>query len=231
MANFYLKYTLVDLVKRYKRLIYHFISPFSKLDNHLPSSNPLQWLIDLFFYIIDLLFVPELFLFLNWIFKRSMRKLTPYEMKISESIYGNTINYAHIYVDSDSRFLTQKYHFAYVSFNIINYCKHMQDHTFIHEMMHIYQYQRFGSVYIYRALNAQSKLKNPYSYGGVDGLLKAYQEKKSLFDFNFEAQASIIEHYFIIKNRDEEEDSEVLIPLFEYFHRHLFVFSNLYVNS
>jgi hypothetical protein len=224
MKDWYLYYSIRDIARRYKRLLSHFIHPFYKIEGHLGSQSIVQWLTDLVFYIIDILFLPEIFLLLNWIFKRSMRKLTDDETTLALDIYGDTLNYKFVYVDADSQFLTKKYHFAYVSFNIINYCDDMHDHTLIHELMHVYQYQRFGSVYIYRALHAQTKLQDPYSYGGVDGLLAAYNEKKSLFDFNFEAQASIIEHYFVIKNRREEADSEVLIPLFAHFHSHLFQF-------
>ena len=67
------------------------------------------------------------------------------------------------------------------------------------ELVHIWQYERFGSVYIYYALMAQKSLMG-YNYGGASALSDAINTGKQLKDFNFEQQGDIIEDYYRIKN-------------------------------
>ena len=64
--------------------------------------------------------------------------------------------------------------------------------------MHIWQYQRFGSVYIFRALWAQNST-NGYDYCGVVGLMDNLKSEKGLLNFNFEQQAEIIEDYYKLR--------------------------------
>jgi hypothetical protein len=58
--------------------------------------------------------------------------------------------------------------------------------------MHILQYQRMGSIYIYESLKAQ-RSKEGYDYGGPDGLYANMLMHKKLVHYNFEQQAEIIE--------------------------------------
>ena len=83
---------------------------------------------------------------------------------------------------------------AYVSFNLINYNSSLPKSIFIHECVHIWQYQQFGSVYILRALQAQ-RSKAGYDYGGVEALYSAMISRMSFMDFNFEQQGQIFEDY------------------------------------
>ncbi len=210
-----------DIIRRYRRLFAHIIYPVYKTPGHLRVNGITDWLVDMIFYLIDILFLPEIFLLINYVFKSSMRKLNDDELNIAQSIYDDKLDYKKIYVDDDATFLTKKYHFAYVSFNIINYTGFLHDYILIHELMHVYQYQRFGSVYIYRAVKVQAKKGNPYDYGGFEGLVQAYKQKKSLFDFNFEQQASIIEHYYVYKNDIAITDKQYVLPVYQYFFKQL----------
>jgi hypothetical protein len=210
-----------DIVQRVKRFISHLIYPIYQVKDHLKVTSIIGWFMDLIFYIIDLLFLPEIYLLMVSIFKPSMRKLTVYELQLAESVYGDKLNYGNVFIDDNTSLFTEKYKFAYVSFNLINYTGHLQDFILIHELMHVYQYQRFGSVYIYRALKVQVAKGDPYNYGGTEGLIQAYRDKKTLFDFNFEQQASIIEHFFILKNRIEVIDMENILDVYSHYYNQL----------
>jgi hypothetical protein len=58
--------------------------------------------------------------------------------------------------------------------------------------VHVWQYEQFGSYYIYKALSAQNS-EEGYNYGGIKELDRCIARKGSLLDYNFEQQASIIE--------------------------------------
>lgn len=169
---------------------------------------------------MDLLLIPELFIILHYLIKfKNVRKLNSHEKFISKAFYGNLINFDKVIVD-DKSFLTKNHRFAFVSFNMINYYGRIKDETLIHEMVHVYQFQKFGFVYVYRALKAQFS-QDAYDYGGYTALIEAIQNKKSIFDFNFEQQASIIEHYYIITQDEELRANEELVFVYKHFFREL----------
>lgn len=65
----------------------------------------------------------------------------------------------------------------------------------MHELVHIWQYQQIGSVYIPRALRAQFS-EEGYNYGGMTGLQKAKQQGRSFSQFNLEQQGDIVSDYY-----------------------------------
>ena len=75
----------------------------------------------------------------------------------------------------------------------------MQNSTFIHELTHIWQFEKMGSVYIPRALRAQQSPLG-YDYGGVSALKICREKGKSFLSFNFEQQGDIVSDYYRIKN-------------------------------
>jgi hypothetical protein len=99
----------------------------------------------------------------------------------------------------------------------------MDDALLIHELVHVWQYQRLGFRYIPQALRAQASGAG-YDYGGTEALYRARREGKTLFDFNLEQQADIIADYFrLLQGRPPRwgygwtDD----LPLYEYFARSL----------
>jgi hypothetical protein len=208
------------IIFRYKRFYFHLLYPFYKAPNHLRSSSVAEWLFDLICYLLDLFFLPELYLLVNLLFKNSFRKINEHEKLLAINVFDDLLLLEHIFVDDKSNFLTKKHNFAYVGFNLINYWGGMRDEVFVHELMHIFQFQKFGLVYIYRALKAQYS-KMAYDYGGIDGLITARKENKNLFDFNFEQQASIIEHYYIITQREDLNRNTKLLAIYKQFHNDL----------
>jgi hypothetical protein len=64
----------------------------------------------------------------------------------------------------------------------------------VHELVHVLQHERLGSVYIGQCLRAQRR--EGYDYGGAAGLQAACEQGKHLCDFNREQQAQIAEDYY-----------------------------------
>jgi hypothetical protein len=145
------------------------------------------------------------FVLFNLLLKKGIRRMNEAEKLIARNVYNGTILLDYVYIDESASFLAKKHKFAYVSCNLINSWGSIRDDIFIHELMHVYQFQKFGLVYIYRAIKAQCS-KEGYDYGGPKGLHNARQQGKHLFEFNFEQQASIIEHYYVI-----DQSKEILI--------------------
>ena len=86
----------------------------------------------------------------------------------------------------------------FATFHTINLVSGRDDlGTVVHELVHVYQYERTGSVYIGQALHAQATLgENAYRYGGPLSLRQAWAEGQRLRHFNREQQAQIAEDYY-----------------------------------
>ena len=84
----------------------------------------------------------------------------------------------------------------YVSMHTINgWGGKITDDTLIHELTHVWQYEKMGAAYMSRALHAQNVQGSAaYEYGGVAGL--EANTAKGLSAFNPEAQGNIIQHYY-----------------------------------
>jgi hypothetical protein len=192
-------YYFQQLPIRIKRLWQHVIHPFYRpITNEFPPKSVLEWSVDAGFYIMDIVAMPEVYEIIFSILKRKTRPLTIQEKALAKSIFGDSIQYDLVKVDTGARFGTKKIALAYVSFNTINYLRNIDKAIFIHELMHIWQFQQFGSIYIARAIKAQ-RSKEGYDYGGVANLYQVMLKGGSLLDFNFEQQADIIEDYYRIK--------------------------------
>lgn len=192
-------YYLQELPTRIKRLGRHIMYPFYRpIANEFPPQSVLEWFVDAGFYMMDIVAMPEVYELVFSIIKQKTRPLTIQEKALAKSIFGDSIQYDLVKVDSQARFGTKKIALAYVSFNTVNYLRKIDKAIFIHEMVHIWQFQQFGSIYIARAIKAQ-KSKEGYDYGGVINLYQVMLKGGSLLDFNFEQQADIIEDYYRIK--------------------------------
>jgi hypothetical protein len=149
---------------------------------------------------LDIFLIAELYQWTIKLIKWNIRPLTEEEKTLGYKIFGNNIDFDKISVDDSAKIGTKNIAVAYVSFNIINYRHSIRKNILIHELMHIWQYQHFGSMYIGRAILAQ-RSKQGYDYGGVENLYKVMIGQGSLLSFNFEQQADIIEDYYrLMKN-------------------------------
>jgi hypothetical protein len=174
---------------------------------------------------------------------RRMRALRDWEIEQACPAFGNTLNYEKVRVcegyawpDYANRFGRFTRHQAppgpgeHNAITLGNHCYFpiplseqppSADHPdysdmqwLIHEMTHSWQYQHTGIGYLFRALWAQIRLKDKaYDFGDVQGLVKARQKGLTLFSFNPEAQASIVETYYEHKFR--EWDVSAFLPYIE----------------
>ena len=64
----------------------------------------------------------------------------------------------------------------------------------VHEMVHVYQFEKIGSVYIWEALRAQKT--GGYRYGGWEGLEEKRRNGQLFSGFNREQQGQIAQDYY-----------------------------------
>jgi len=170
---------------------------YRKSANPFPPSGILEWCTDTTFYVMDIVALPEIYHFIFRFTKRNIRSLSAAEILLGQSVFGHNIQYHLVSIDDMAILGTKKIAEAYVSFNIINYRTKLKKEIFIHELVHIWQFQQFGSIYLARAIKAQ-RSKEGYDYGGVSNLYQVMLRGGKLSDFNFEQQADIIEDYYRI---------------------------------
>jgi len=170
-----------------------------EIDTSIPSllTQPSAYFVDLFFYFLDIIAFGEFYDISSGIIKFKTRVLSKEEIHLAKSIYGDSIDYARVRIDEAPKLIPGRGVAAYVGINTINFVKQKTDALFIHELIHIWQYQNLGSVYIPRALRAQ-RTKEGYDYNGNRGL--ACAEGRSILTFNYEQQGDIARDYFCILN-------------------------------
>ena len=151
------------------------------------------------FTLLDLLHAPQFMTWLNGWAKSNTRPLSQREVILAQSVFQDNIDYQKVRIDECAKIGCRKYNFAYVGFQVINCWGPLSDRHFIHEMVHIWQYQRFGSCYIPRALWAQRTVAG-YNYGGIHTLRQMAEAGRGLKSFNWEQQADIVADFFCLKN-------------------------------
>lgn len=162
------------------------------------ASVILLWIAELFILILEVFGLGELYETVTDFLKTKTRPLQDLEIKMATSIYGNSINYQLVRIDETAWAGPKQYHFCYVSFNLINSWNPMPNHILIHELMHIWQYQRMGAIYMVRSLSAQHT-KMGYNYGGIDAIRAKVASGENLLDFNFEQQADVVADCFLLQ--------------------------------
>lgn len=176
----------------------------------------IDWFYDFTFYTFDLILLPEIYEFLISLNKSDYRFLTKEEKEITYQYFGNSIKLDFVRVNAQmSKYVEKKAH-AYVTLNTINYRHSISKPIFIHEMVHIWQYQRFGSAYIYRALKAQCSIEK-YDYGGLENLYSCMIRHQKFTDFNFEQQGAIVEDYARLMGQADSFRSPIVNASYEYY--------------
>jgi hypothetical protein len=170
----------------------------------MPANPPYpthrSWrFLEIFFRVGDLVRFPKVMMMVNHRLKSGVRPLTADEVALARSVFGDNINYDRVRVDARSHLGPRHFGFAYVGFYFINCWGSLTPDVFIHELVHVWQYQRFGSVYIPRALYAQ-RTPEGYHYGGPAALEEALQNGETLVNFNYEQQAEIVADFFRLQN-------------------------------
>lgn len=67
----------------------------------------------------------------------------------------------------------------------------------IHELTHVWQYQKMGWRYLALALQAQAREgAEAYNFGFESGLIEAFAQGRKFSDFNLEQQGDIVRYYY-----------------------------------
>ena len=159
----------------------------------------LYWWFEFFLLVVDCLGISELFETVMDFVKFNSRTLNPWERDMAYDIFGDSINYDRVRLDEYALIGPRQKLYCYVSFFMVNSWGSMHNSVLIHELVHVWQYQHMGIVYIPRALHAQRTIMG-YDYGGLENLRTYYNKGRGLKDFNLEQQADIIMDYYRIKN-------------------------------
>lgn len=152
------------------------------------------WWFGLVLMLADWLGLVELYEGLSAMSKFRSRPLDAEESKRAKLIFGDTIDLQRVRIDERAWLGPKQYQFCYVSFHTINSWGLMRDDILIHELVHVWQYERFGAIYIAKALQAQAG--EGYDYGGWARLNIVKRTRGKLLDFNFEQQADIVMDYY-----------------------------------
>ena len=139
-----------------------------------------------------------------WHLTTKVSRLTEAEVDIAASVLGSdSIRFQDVRI-AEGRFLRLVFRFngnrAFTTFHTINLNPEPHQHArsnkdiLVHELVHVYQFEVVGSIYIWQALRAQRT--EGYDYGGAEGLAEAITEGKHFRDFNREQQGKIVEDYF-----------------------------------
>ncbi len=214
---FAIYYRVVDYIRLFpwrvyrifKYLIKGFLRPsylsFTWWKNFLLHGRPVQkifyWFAEVAICILEFFGIAEIYETICDFSKPKTRPLHNWEIKIAKEVFGNSINYKRVRIDESAYIGPKQHYFCYVSFYIINSWGAMRNSTLIHELVHVWQYQNMGAVYMPRALWAQST-REGYNYGGIDNLKLCLAKEESLFDFNLEQQGDIVADYFNLKTND-----------------------------
>jgi hypothetical protein len=182
---------------RSKRLFLHF-SKNIKFKKPLYLSIGMWWS-ELLYLILDLCAIPEIYETVQDWFKFNTRTLTPFEIQVARSIFGDSINYQRVRIDEKAQIGCRHFHFLYVSFYTINSWGAFREDLLIHELVHVWQFQNFGGAYIPRAIRAINS-EAGYNYGGIYDLRQKVRLGKNILEYNYEQQADIVTDYFRLKH-------------------------------
>lgn len=156
----------------------------------------LKWVTKNLVHIGEIIGVRELFDTLQDFYRFKSRPLTGEERSWARSVFGNAIDYDVVRLLKDSDVVNEGAN-ATNKLNLIVFPddKAIVDHIFIHEMVHVWQYQS-NSYYDNRAIGS-----GQYDYGGLSALKKLKDNDQTLLtaDLGREGQAEIIQDYYILK--------------------------------
>lgn len=159
-------------------------------------------LIQLALELLDVIGAPELFAFV-WRMVTHCTPLSGAEIAAAAGVLGpRAIRYQDIRIAEGGllKWVFQRNgNRAFATFHTVNLPTagaHARDNLpiVIHELVHVYQYERAGSRYMAEAILAQHQ--EGYGYGGDDGLRRSHSQGKRLRNFNREQQAQIVEDFF-----------------------------------
>ncbi len=154
------------------------------------------------FRVFDALHGPRLFEII-WHFLTRVNVLIETEINAASSVLGTSaIQYGAVRI-AESGLLGPIFRLnrgrAFTTFHTINLPRsggHSRSHLdiVVHELIHVYQFEFVGSIYIWQALRAQRE--TGYWYGGWQQLEEDWSSGKHFRDYNREQQGQIAQDYY-----------------------------------
>ncbi len=205
---------LVDIFRLFPKRLYRFGRYFFNGLVSLPNAkkywwqsefdrrnlkNLGWWLLESFLYLLECLGVAEVYETIMDFVKFNTRSLHQWEKDLAKEYFGDSIRYNRVRIDEYSFVGPKQKKICYVSFYTINSWGPMSNSLLLHEMTHVWQYEKMGIVYIVKALRAQVS-KMGYNYGGVSALKAYIKSGKPFQAFNLEQQAEIVTDLYLLKN-------------------------------
>ena len=166
------------------------------------------------FRLFDLIQGPVVFQFV-WHLLTGVSRLTEAEIQAASPVLGpDAIQFGRVRI-AEGRVLKLIFKLnnsrAFTTFRTINlpltgHHSRSQTDLIVHELVHVYQYERVGSIYIWEALRAQRT--GGYQYGGPQQLVLDRSDGKRLKDFNREQQGQIAQDYYddVVDKRLADDD-------------------------
>ncbi len=181
------------------------------------AARVFYWVFELLLLIIDAFGVFVIYEILSEWVKWNIRDLNSEELQLVKRYCPSLLSISKIIRIDHRAFMGPSWNaFAYVSFHTINVWNTITEKTFVHELIHLYQYQQEGPVYIPRALHAQL-FGGGYQYGGLNGLIDAQKNGKKFTDFNYEQQGDILADYYTLNQSPiYEERRGAMISIYQY---------------
>ncbi len=164
------------------------------------------WVLTVVARVFDLVGGPELIEFIDHLVAGAS-PLTAAERAAGQSVLGaNAIRWDNVRI-AEGGLLALIFRLnsgrAFTTFHTINmpasgYGSRADLSIVVHELAHVYQYERVGSVYLGQAIHAQMTIG--YGYGGGAGLSADRVAGKHYRDYNREQQAQIAQDYYTLNS-------------------------------
>lgn len=160
--------------------------------------------------VLEILAIGEIYETVVDLVKVNTRRLTEEEIRDASTVFGSSVNLRLVRLDMRALLGPARTKRDYTSFHTINCWREHRRDVLIHELTHVWQYERAGAIYMPQALHAQFRGAG-YQYGGAAGLRAA----DCGFDgFNREQQAQIVQDFFRL--RRGHPDIEVYASFVQY---------------
>lgn len=169
-------------------------------------KNFLKWAGGRLLDVLEIMGIGEVYETLMDFIKFNTRSLTGAERALASSVFGASINLDLVRIDEAAIIGPAFSGRAYTSFHTINNWGKLDNQTLIHELTHVWQYERAGAVYMPQAIHAQVWGEG-YTYGGAAGLKKRQAAGQGHSSLNREQQAEVVEDFFLLKTRNTTNDT------------------------
>ncbi|MGW0809111.1 hypothetical protein [Nonomuraea sp. NPDC002799] len=151
----------------------------------------LRWLGYRLVDLLEIAGVGEVYETLADFVKFNTRSLNAQEISTARRVFGGSIDLGAIRVDQSAVLGPAFSRRPYTGFHTVNSWGRLSPEVLVHELTHVWQYDRAGAIYMPQALHAQIWGAG-YDYGGAAGLARAQAEGRGLMGFNREQQAQIV---------------------------------------